>query len=217
MPLASSYSYPLLGAFWTVFEIFIWVIWIWTLVYIFIDIFRSHDLSGGAKALWFLFVLIIPLFGVLVYLIARGGSMHERAVQQAQQQDDDSPQLYPANRGGRSPRRPISWPSWPTCATRASSRTRSSRARRPRSWPEPGGPSLQLQAGARWLAEVTGGSGTAWARTSSPVSDWPPAGRRPPGVAGIIPTISRPAAYATRISQGRGRLPVARSAISRQR
>jgi ABC-type multidrug transport system fused ATPase/permease subunit len=89
MPLASSYSYPLLGAFWTIFEIFLWVIWIWILVYIFIDIFRSRDLSGGAKALWFLFVLLIPLVGVLVYLIARGGSMHERAVQQAQQQDDD--------------------------------------------------------------------------------------------------------------------------------
>jgi ABC-type multidrug transport system fused ATPase/permease subunit len=89
MPLASSYSYPLLGAFWTVFEIFIWVIWIWTLIYIFMDIFRSHDLSGGAKALWFLFVLIIPLFGVLVYLIARGGSMHERAAQQAQAQNDE--------------------------------------------------------------------------------------------------------------------------------
>ena len=89
MPLASSYSYPLLGAFWTVFEIFIWVIWIWTLIYIFMDIFRSHDLSGGAKALWFLFVLIIPLFGVLVYLIVRGGSMHERAAQQAQAQNDE--------------------------------------------------------------------------------------------------------------------------------
>jgi Phospholipase_D-nuclease N-terminal len=45
---------------------------------VFIDIFRSHDLSGGAKALWFLFVLFIPLIGVLVYLIARGGSMGER-------------------------------------------------------------------------------------------------------------------------------------------
>ena len=50
----------------------------------FIDIFRSHDLSGGAKALWFLFVLFIPLIGVLVYLIARGGSMGERAEEQAQ-------------------------------------------------------------------------------------------------------------------------------------
>jgi Short C-terminal domain/Phospholipase_D-nuclease N-terminal len=86
-PLASSYSYPLLGAFWTIFEIFLWVIWIWILIYVFIDIFRSRDLSGGAKALWFIFVLFIPLIGVLVYLIARGGEMHERAAQQAQAQD----------------------------------------------------------------------------------------------------------------------------------
>jgi len=89
MPLASSYSYPLLGAFWTVFEIFLWIIWIWILIYVFIDIFRSHDLSGWAKALWFVFVLIIPLIGVLVYLIVRGGSMHDRAVQDAQQQDQE--------------------------------------------------------------------------------------------------------------------------------
>jgi len=87
MPLASSYSYPLLGAFWTILEIFLWVLWIWVLIYVFIDIFRSHDLSGWAKALWFIFVLFIPLIGVLVYLIARGGSMQERARQQAQQQD----------------------------------------------------------------------------------------------------------------------------------
>jgi Short C-terminal domain/Phospholipase_D-nuclease N-terminal len=87
MPLASSYSYPLLGAFWTILEIFLWIIWIWILIYVFIDIFRSRDLSGWAKALWFIFVLFIPLIGVLVYLIARGDKMHERAVQQAQQQD----------------------------------------------------------------------------------------------------------------------------------
>ena len=91
MPLASSsYSYPLLGAFWTILEIFLWVLWIWILIYVFIDIFRSHDLSGWAKALWFLFVLFIPLIGVLVYLIARGGEMHERAVRQAQQQDQEA-------------------------------------------------------------------------------------------------------------------------------
>ena len=86
MPLADS-SYPLLNVFWTIFEIFLWVIWIWILIWIFIDIFRSRDLSGGAKALWFLFVLFIPLIGVLVYLIARGSSMHERAVQDARHQD----------------------------------------------------------------------------------------------------------------------------------
>jgi len=86
-PLASSYSYPVLGAFWTILEIFLFVLWIWILIYVFIDIFRSHDMSGWAKALWFLFVLFIPLIGVLVYLIVRGGSMQERAQQQAQQQD----------------------------------------------------------------------------------------------------------------------------------
>jgi hypothetical protein len=89
MPLAiASSSYPLLNVFWTMFEFFLWVIWIWILITVFMDIFRSHDLSGGAKALWFLFVLIIPLVGVLVYLIARGGEMHDRAARQAQRQDD---------------------------------------------------------------------------------------------------------------------------------
>jgi membrane protein implicated in regulation of membrane protease activity len=90
MPIAGSYSYPLLGAFWTILEIFLWVLWIWVLIYVFIDIFRSHDLSGWAKALWFLFVLFIPLIGVLVYLIARGDKMHERAAQQARQQDAEA-------------------------------------------------------------------------------------------------------------------------------
>ena len=88
MPLADS-SYPLLNVFWSMFIFFLWIIWIWILIWIFIDIFRSHDLSGWAKALWFLFVLFIPLIGVLVYLIARGGKMHERAVRQAQQQDQE--------------------------------------------------------------------------------------------------------------------------------
>jgi membrane protein implicated in regulation of membrane protease activity len=84
---SSSYSYPLLGVFWTILEIFLWVIWIWILIWVFIDIFRSQDLSGWGKALWFLFVLFIPLIGVLVYLIARGGKMQEHAAQQAQQDD----------------------------------------------------------------------------------------------------------------------------------
>jgi hypothetical protein len=83
-------NYPLLNVFWTILEVFLWVIWFWVLITVFIDIFRSSDLSGGAKALWFLFVLIIPLIGVLVYLIARGGSMHERAVRQVQQEDAEA-------------------------------------------------------------------------------------------------------------------------------
>ena len=79
MLLAGS-SYPLLNVFWSMFVFFLWIIWIWILIWIFIDIFRSHDLSGGAKALWFLFVLFIPLIGVIVYLIVHGDSMHERSV-----------------------------------------------------------------------------------------------------------------------------------------
>jgi len=102
MELAASYNYPLLDFFWTIFEIFLWVIWIWILIWIFIDIFRSHDLSGWAKALWFLFVLFIPLIGVLVYLIVRGGSMHERAVQQAQRQDQEARQYIREAAGTQS-------------------------------------------------------------------------------------------------------------------
>lgn len=89
MPLAlASASYPLLDIFWTILEVVAWVIWIWVLIWVFIDIFRSHDLSGAAKALWFLFVLFIPLLGVLAYLVVRGGSMHERALERARQQED---------------------------------------------------------------------------------------------------------------------------------
>ena len=84
---SSSYSYPILGAFWTIFMIFLWVIWFRILITIFIDLFRSHDLSGWVKALWFIFILLLPLIGVLVYLIARGGKMHEHAVRDAQAQE----------------------------------------------------------------------------------------------------------------------------------
>ncbi len=114
----------------------------------------AHDLSGWAKALWFLFVLFIPLIGVLVYLIARGGSMHERAAQQAQRQDEEAPR--PTSSKPRRAHRPAprtSWPSWPTCATGESSQRRNSSARRPRSWPEREGgqQSAARHAGpARW-------------------------------------------------------------------
>jgi len=84
---ANSYSYPVLGAFWTILMVFLWVIWFWVLITIFIDLFRSRDLSGWAKALWFIFILILPLIGVLVYLIARGSKMHEHAERDAQLQE----------------------------------------------------------------------------------------------------------------------------------
>ena len=99
---SSSYSYPLLGVFWTILEIFLWVIWFWILITVFMDIFRSHDLSGGAKAMWFLFVLFIPLIGVVVYLILRGGKMHERAARQAKQQDEAFRSYVQQAAGGES-------------------------------------------------------------------------------------------------------------------
>jgi ABC-type multidrug transport system fused ATPase/permease subunit len=81
-------DYPLLNAFWTVLEIFLLVLWVWLVITVFVDIFRSHDLSGGVKALWVLFVVILPFLGVLLYLIARGGKMQERAIQHAQAQQE---------------------------------------------------------------------------------------------------------------------------------
>ena len=84
---SSSYSYPILGAFWTILMIFLWVIWFWVLITIFIDLFRSHDLSGWAKAGWLLLIVILPMIGVLIYLIARGHKMQDHAVRHAEQQD----------------------------------------------------------------------------------------------------------------------------------
>jgi hypothetical protein len=65
---------------------FVFVLWIWLLISVFMDIFRSSDMSGGLKAVWVLFVIVLPFLGVLVYLIARGGKMHERAAEQAAHQ-----------------------------------------------------------------------------------------------------------------------------------
>ena len=66
---------------------FLFFIWIWLLITVFADIFRSHDIGGGAKALWCIFIVILPFLGVFVYLIARGGKMSEHAMQAAQAQD----------------------------------------------------------------------------------------------------------------------------------
>jgi len=81
-----AYNYPILSLIWMMFMFFVFVLWIWLLISIFMDIFRSSDMGGGAKAAWVIFVIILPFLGVLVYLIARGGKMHERAAEQAAQQ-----------------------------------------------------------------------------------------------------------------------------------
>ena len=80
---------------------FLFFIWIWLLIVVFSDIFRSHDLSGWAKALWIIFVVILPYLGVFVYLIARGRHMQEHAVSDAKQRDADFRQ-YVQNAAGTS-------------------------------------------------------------------------------------------------------------------
>jgi uncharacterized membrane protein YcjF (UPF0283 family) len=79
-------NYPILDIFLTTLYFFLFIIWIWLLITVFMDVFRSHDMSGWAKALWVIFIIILPFLGVFVYLIARGGKMHERAAAQAAQQ-----------------------------------------------------------------------------------------------------------------------------------
>jgi Short C-terminal domain/Phospholipase_D-nuclease N-terminal len=72
---------------WSMIWFFLFFIWIWLLIIVFSDIFRSHDLSGWGKALWLIFVFVLPYLGVFVYLIARGHKMSEHAMQAAKQQD----------------------------------------------------------------------------------------------------------------------------------
>ena len=76
-------DYPVLDAFLTILYFFLFFVWIWLAIMVFFDIFRSHDMGGMAKALWVIFIIILPFLGVFLYLVIRGGSMHERAAQQA--------------------------------------------------------------------------------------------------------------------------------------
>ena len=82
-----AYDYPVLGIFWTTLWFFLWIIWIFILFRVIFDIFRSHDLGGWGKALWLIFVIIVPFLGVFIYLIARGGKMAERDQRDAAQQE----------------------------------------------------------------------------------------------------------------------------------
>ena len=73
---------------WSLLWIFLFVVWIWLIIVLFTDIMRSDDLSGWAKALWALFIIFLPFIGIFAYLIVRGGGMSDRAVKEAQAQDD---------------------------------------------------------------------------------------------------------------------------------
>jgi hypothetical protein len=86
----------------TVFEIFLFVAWFWILITVISDLFRDHEISGWTKAAWVFLLLIVPFLGTLIYLIARGGGMRERAIhEQAEvQQRFDS---YVRDTAGSSP------------------------------------------------------------------------------------------------------------------
>ena len=81
-----AYDYPLLGLFWTMLWFFLWIAWLVALFQIIGDIFNSDDLGGWGKAIWLIFVIMLPLLGVLIYLIARGGGMQRRAIEKARAQ-----------------------------------------------------------------------------------------------------------------------------------
>ena len=84
MFLAADYQFG--EVFWTIVVFFAWFAWIWIAITCFIDIFRRHDIGGGHKALWVVFIILIPFLGVLVYLIAQHDGMRERAISQQRAQ-----------------------------------------------------------------------------------------------------------------------------------
>ncbi|MDH4119072.1 MAG: PLDc N-terminal domain-containing protein, partial [Acidimicrobiia bacterium] len=78
---------PLLDLFWTMLIFFLWFAWIMVVFTVLVDIFRNHQMGGFAKALWVFFVIVLPLLGVLIYLIANGDDMARRGLEEAQRRD----------------------------------------------------------------------------------------------------------------------------------
>jgi ABC-type multidrug transport system fused ATPase/permease subunit len=79
-------DYPFFDVFWSILVFFLWVAWFMLLFRIFGDVFSRHDIGGGTKTLWLIFVLLVPFLGVFVYLIANNDGMTERTMQRAQAQ-----------------------------------------------------------------------------------------------------------------------------------
>ena len=94
-----AYDYPILGLFWTMMIFFLWVAWLILLFRVFADIFRS-DMGGGAKALWSIFVILVPFLGVFLYVIANGRSMGERDIASAQQRESEMQAYIRQTAGG---------------------------------------------------------------------------------------------------------------------
>jgi len=85
-------NYTFGDVMWSFLVFFAWVIWFWLLITVFADLFRRHDISGWGKTGWIILVILIPYFGVFIYLIAEHEGMAKRNIasaQQSQQQFDD--------------------------------------------------------------------------------------------------------------------------------
>ncbi len=84
-------DWSFLDVFWAMCIFFAWVFWFWLVITVFSDLFRRHDIGGGTKTLWVVFVIVLPFLGVFVYLITQGRHMSERGqadVEAAQAQFD---------------------------------------------------------------------------------------------------------------------------------
>src|SRR5215217_1518753 len=92
-------DYPFFSILGTMLIFFAWVIWFWLLITVFADLFRRHDLGGGGKTLWIIFVIILPFLGVFIYLISQGKEMTERNVQMAHAQQEQVYQSMAASKG----------------------------------------------------------------------------------------------------------------------
>ncbi len=79
-------DYPFLEVLWTMFVFFAWVIWFWLLITVFADIFRRHDIGGGSKTLWIIFVIVLPFLGVFIYLLTQNDGMTQRNIDRASAQ-----------------------------------------------------------------------------------------------------------------------------------
>jgi Short C-terminal domain/Phospholipase_D-nuclease N-terminal len=95
-------DYPFVDVLWSMIIFFFWVIWIWIVITVLVDVFRRDDIGGWAKAAWVVFVVILPWLGVLVYLIAQHDGMRERSVKQAQAQRRELDDYVRETAGGGS-------------------------------------------------------------------------------------------------------------------
>ena len=93
-------DYPFLNILWTMIIFFAWVIWIWIAITVIIDIFRRRDIGGWCKALWIVFVIVVPFLGVLIYLIVEHDGMADRSAKQAEAQQQQFDQYVRDTAGG---------------------------------------------------------------------------------------------------------------------